>query len=78
MELDDRLVKHKYWKGEGQIVRVCHFPQIKSTITNVWFQGVEYTPAQSCTGIVFYVRPLADFLLRFEPHEILDLEADDI
>lgn len=63
-------IKTKYFSYKGKFYKVIKLVKIKSVVTNVWFDGIEYVPMYDLefnqwTGS--YVRPYEDFKSKFSP-----------
>ena len=64
------LLKNPFRTYKDKDYKVIKLVKIKSVVTNVWFDGVEYqalydVPKDQWAGS--FVRPLEDFLSKFKP-----------
>jgi hypothetical protein len=67
-----RLLVHntQFFSYKGKNYKVIKLVKIKSVVTNVWFDGVEYIPLYDMPKGEWsgsFVRPLSDFLNLFSP-----------
>lgn len=67
------MLKNPFYSYKGKNYKVIKLVKIKSVVTNVWFDGVEYEPLYKMPPGEWegsFVRPLEDFLNKFSPTNI--------